>query len=131
MKTTAFKGNAGLKRAGVTVEYTVEIVDELRKCGSDFFYFAENYVKIKSLDRGVIPFAMHDFQKKMAEAMIKNRNTAGLAARQLGKCVVGNTKVMFNGTLVPIRSFLWDKLSLRQKIIEKLYDFLLKLWSKP
>ena len=41
-----YRDNPLLKKAGVTIEYTQEQVEEYIKCAKDPVYFAENYIKI-------------------------------------------------------------------------------------
>jgi hypothetical protein len=51
-------------------------------------YFIENYVKIISLDEGLVPFKMYDFQKEMVGTFHSNRFTICKLPRQSGKSTV-------------------------------------------
>ena len=60
-----YLGNPNLKRANVSQEWTEKQLLEYKKCMDDPQYFIENYVRIVSLDEGLIPFKMYPFQKEM------------------------------------------------------------------
>jgi hypothetical protein len=58
---------------------------------NDPIYFAENYVKIITLDSGLQPFKPYPYQREMFEQFNENRFNLVLACRQSGKsisCVV-------------------------------------------
>jgi hypothetical protein len=80
-----YNGNINLKRAGVGVDWTPEMISEWIKCSQDPIYFAENYMKIIHVDRGLVNFEMYDFQKDMIRSMHDNRYTIIATARQIGK----------------------------------------------
>jgi hypothetical protein len=54
---------------------------------SDPVYFAENYVKIIHLDRGLIPFELYPWQKEMYKIITEKRRSAFCVSRQGGKSV--------------------------------------------
>lgn len=89
----SYMGNPTLKGAGVKINFTPEQVLELQKCADDPIYFMENYVKIVSLDHGVTPFKMYDFQKNIVKTVHENRFTICKIARQSGKCSDINTPI--------------------------------------
>ena len=66
-----YLGNPNLKRANVSVEWTEEQIDEYTRCMKDPLYFIENYIRIVSLDEGLVPFKMYDFQKEMVSKSIE------------------------------------------------------------
>ena len=78
-------GNPNLKRANVSVEWTEKQVTEYTKCMDNPLYFIENYIKIVSLDEGLVPFKLYDFQKDMVGTFHKNRFTICKLPRQSGK----------------------------------------------
>ena len=69
----SYRDNPLLKKVGVRVEFTEEQVEEYIKCSKDPIYFAK-YIKIITLDEGVVPFKMYDFQ----EDMIRDRKSTRL-----------------------------------------------------
>lgn len=80
-----YLGNPNLKKANVSVEFTAEQIEEFIKCSQDPIYFAKNYVKIVSLDDGLIPFEMWDFQEKLIKNFHSNRFNIAKLPRQTGK----------------------------------------------
>jgi len=58
MSDNAYLGNPNLKKVNTAVEYSEEEILEYQKCMKDPLYFMENYVRIVSLDEGLVPFNM-------------------------------------------------------------------------
>ena len=56
MSDTVYLGNRNLKKANVIVEFTQENIEEFIKCKDNPVYFAKNYIKIVSLDEGLVNF---------------------------------------------------------------------------
>ena len=84
-KHKGYLGNNLLKRIGQEQNWTPEQMTEMAKCMMDPIYFAENYIKIVHVDRGLIPLKMYDYQKEIALNIFNNRRVAVLTARQAGK----------------------------------------------
>jgi len=84
-KEKTYLGNPNLKRANVQVSFTPEQVEEYVKCSQDPIYYIKNYVKIVSLDQGLINFNMFDFQELFVNTINDNRFTIGKMPRQCGK----------------------------------------------
>ena len=80
-----YLGNPNLKKANVSVQWTEKQVKEYAQCMKDPMYFIQNYVKIISLDEGLIPFKLYDFQKEMIGTFHTNRFTICKLPRQSGK----------------------------------------------
>ena len=80
-----YLGNPNLKRANITQEWTKEEIEEYAKCMKDPQYFIEHYIKIVSLDEGLIPFHLYDFQKEMIGTFHNNRFSICKLPRQSGK----------------------------------------------
>ena len=85
MSTDAYLGNPNLKKVNTPVEFTEEQIIEYQKCAKDPLYFMEKYIQIVSLDEGLIPFKMYDFQKKIVNTIHNNRFTICKLPRQSGK----------------------------------------------
>ena len=81
----AYLGNPNLKKANVAQEWTKEEVEEYTKCMKDPIYFIQEYIKIVSLDEGLVPFKLYDFQKEMVGTFHNNRFTICKLPRQSGK----------------------------------------------
>ena len=80
-----YLGNPNLKKAGTPIQFTKKQIDEWIKCKNDPIYFAMNYIKIISLDEGLVPFSMYDFQKKILNDFHENRFNIAKLPRQTGK----------------------------------------------
>ena len=80
-----YLGNPNLKKANVAQEWTQEEVKEYTKCMNDPLYFIQEYIRIVSLDEGLVPFKLYDFQKEMVGTFHNNRFTICKLPRQSGK----------------------------------------------
>ena len=80
-----YLGNPNLKRANVPINFTEEQIQEYLKCKADPVYFAKNYIKIVSLDEGLVPFNLYDFQEEMVRCFHTNRFNIAKLPRQTGK----------------------------------------------
>ena len=80
-----YLGNPNLKKAGTPIQFTKEQIDEWIKCKQDPIYFAMNYIQIISLDEGLVPFKMYDFQKDILRDFHENRFNIAKLPRQTGK----------------------------------------------
>jgi len=80
-----YQGNDNLKGVGVKVVWTHALKDEYDRCAEDPIYFIEKYVKIVSVDDGIIPFKMWPFQRELVTVLHENREVIGKLARQVGK----------------------------------------------
>jgi hypothetical protein len=85
MSDDIYLGNPNLKKANTPIEFTKEQIAEFIKCKKDPVYFAENYVKIVSLDEGLVPFNMYKFQRKLIRNFHNNRFNICKMPRQTGK----------------------------------------------
>tara|TARA_A200000159_G_scaffold40869_1_gene37555 strand:- start:5974 stop:7641 length:1668 start_codon:yes stop_codon:yes gene_type:complete len=80
-----YLGNPNLKKANTAINFTKKQVEEWIKCKQDPIYFTKNYVKIVSLDEGLVPFKMWDFQEKLIRNFHENRFNICKMPRQTGK----------------------------------------------
>ena len=83
-----YLGNPNLKKANVSQNFTKKQVAEYLKCAEDPIYFIRTYIKIVSLDEGVIPFKMYDFQESMVGKFHKHRFNIAKLPRQSGKSTI-------------------------------------------
>ena len=86
--TEQYLGNPNLKKANVATNFTPEEVQEYIKCSEDPVYFIQTYIKIVSLDKGLIPFDMYDFQVDMTRKFHDNRFNIAKLPRQSGKSTI-------------------------------------------
>jgi len=80
-----YLGNPNLKKANVQQQWTKEELQEYKKCMDSPQYFVESYIMIVSLDEGLVPFKLYDFQKDMIGTFHNNRFTICKLPRQSGK----------------------------------------------
>ena len=80
-----YLGNPNLKKANTAIEFTQEQILEFVKCKKDPVYFANNYIKIVSLDEGLTQFHPYHFQEKLINNFHDNRFNICKMPRQTGK----------------------------------------------
>ncbi len=80
-----YLGNPNLKKVNTRIEFTENDIKEFLKCKDDPVYFAEKFVQIVNVDRGLIPFDMYPFQKKLIKNFHNNRFNICKMPRQTGK----------------------------------------------
>ncbi len=83
----AYKANPLLKQRGVQIDFTREQVQEFIRCSQDPEYFLENYIKVISLDDGIVPFIPYPFQRKLIDSFHNHRFSICKLPRQSGKSV--------------------------------------------
>jgi hypothetical protein len=84
-KHKGYLGNSNLKEAGIKIDYTPEQVKEYIRCAKDPIYFIKNYIKIVSLDKGLVPFDLYDYQEDIVQKIHDNRFIIAKLPRQSGK----------------------------------------------
>ncbi|AGH26110.1 terminase large subunit [Prochlorococcus phage MED4-213] len=85
MSQDFYLGNPNLKKVGTEIQFTKEQIQEYLRCKEDPVYFAMSYIKIISLDEGIVPFKMWDFQQELIESFHENRFNIAKLPRQTGK----------------------------------------------
>ena len=85
MSDNVYLGNPNLKKANTAIEFTQEQILEFMKCKEDPVYFANNYIKIVSLDEGLTQFHPYHFQEKLINNFHGNRFNICKMPRQTGK----------------------------------------------
>ena len=94
-KPISYLGNKNLKKVGIPFDYTQEQAQELARCVTDPIYFIENYCKIISLDKGLVPFKLYDCQKRKVDIILNNRKVILMEARQSGKTIVSAACILW------------------------------------
>ena len=85
MAHEVYLGNPNLKKANTPIEFTQENIVEFLKCKDDPVYFARKYIQIVSLDKGLVPFSLYDFQEKLIKNFHESRFNICKMPRQTGK----------------------------------------------
>ena len=88
MKTEQYLGNPNLKKAHSKSRFTKKQIEEVLKCLDEPKYFIENYLKIVTIDKGLVPFEMYDFQRDMVDTFHANRFSICKLPRQSGKSTI-------------------------------------------
>ena len=81
----AYLGNPNLKKVNTPQEFSKKQILEYQKCSNDPIYFMETYIRIVSLDDGLVPFKMYEFQRHIVRTIHDNRFTICKLPRQSGK----------------------------------------------
>lgn len=132
-KKKGYLGNSNLKPAGIQVNFTKNQVEEYLKCAEDPIYFARNYIKVVSLDKGIIPFDLYDFQEEILKTLINNRHVICKLPRQSGKTTTVGPgyllhKILFNQNMTI--AILANKQSAAREVLSRIklaYEYL-PLW---
>jgi len=85
MSDNVYLGNPNLKKANTPIQFSQENILEFVKCKEDPVYFARKYIQIVSLDKGLVPFKMYDFQEKLVRNFHESRFNICKMPRQTGK----------------------------------------------
>jgi hypothetical protein len=85
MATKNYLGNANLKAINVRLSYTLEQIEEYKKCAEDPIYFITNYCKIVTLDHGLQTFNLYPCQVNKINVIHNNRKVILMEGRQQGK----------------------------------------------
>ena len=85
MRRPGYLGNPNLKPEGQSLQFTKEQVEEYLRCSKDPVYFVSKYIKVVSLDKGLVGFNMYPYQKDMIETIHNNRFIIAKLPRQSGK----------------------------------------------
>ena len=99
-ETTGYNGNENLPKAGAKYALTMEQLEEFEKCMKSPVYFAQKYFKIVTVDDGLQPMKLYDFQREAAEAYLDTNKLILATSRQIGKTTIATVialhYVMFN-----------------------------------
>lgn len=116
-------GNPLLKPVGMQIEWQPWMLDEYLKCKEDPIYFCEKYVKIVSLNEGIVNFRMFDFQKRFVRTAKNNRFTIVRCGRQMGKTTTATGLLLHEGLFADNPSYiaiLANKMDTAQEILDRI-----------
>ncbi len=83
-----YLGNPNLKKGHTPSRFSKKQIEEVLKCMDDPKYFISSYLKIVTIDKGLVPFEMYPFQEKMVDTFHDNRFTICKLPRQSGKSTI-------------------------------------------
>jgi len=92
-------------------------------------YFLKNFFHIQHPTQGQLLFDPFDYQIELINSYINHRFSINLLSRQLGKCLTYDITIInkSNNTKIQIGDLLWEELTIRQKVVTKLEDWLVRL----
>lgn len=95
---------------------------EYIKCSRDIIYFTEKYVKIISIDDGIIPFKLYRFQKKLLRRYQEFRFNISMQCRQSGKTQTTATYILHynNFKTAKTTAILANKASQSREILSRI-----------
>lgn len=125
-------GQVGVKRAGLSFEYTPDEIAELAKSADDAIYFANHYGYCLHGSQGYKPVVLRDYQEEMLRSYSDNRFTVCLSSRQSGKCSINSFINILDfdtneTVLKTIDEFYYKNLK-KTYFLQKIKLFLLKLY---
>jgi len=88
MTSQFYNSNPNLKSIGQVIPFTEDNVVEYIKCENDPIYFIKNYVKVISLDYGLVPFNLYQYQEEFINVLHTENRICSLQCRQMGKTTV-------------------------------------------
>lgn len=97
----SYLSNPLIKKDGVSHNWTEYELIEYQKCMNDPAYFAENYIKIINLDKGLVNFKLYPYQRDMINHFNDNRFSVVLACRQSGKSISTLAYIMWYAIFHP------------------------------
>ena len=97
----SYLGNPNVKKDGVQQNWDAESIREYTRCLKDPAYFIKNYIKVISLDEGLVPFNLYPYQEKMINHFHDNRFSIVLACRQSGKSITSCGYLLWNALFQP------------------------------
>lgn len=131
----AFANDPNLLYPNTKLPLTSEHITEIQKCATDIVYFIENYVRIRSLDEGLIFPDLRDYQKELLVQFKNNRFNIVLAGRQSGKSVTTVLYLLWKCCFVPdtIVGMCAHQYSMAAENFSRLRDMYydLPIWLKP
>jgi hypothetical protein len=139
MQNSPFKENdILLKRANLPFEYTLEEIEELKKCKTDPMYFALNFAFIRTHKGDMLvkdAGGLRDFQEQIIQNMHNNKFNILMASRQIGKTVTTAIYIVWFLLFNKDKNVLMvaDNMSTTKEIMEKLRIVLdnLPFFMKP
>lgn len=133
--TPFYEGRPNLRKGNIVFEYTNDELREIQKCARDIVYFANNYCTVMT-DDGLQTITLRPYQEEMLKQFQLERFNICLASRQVGKCLLYDTRIIIKDDSGDIRETTLGDLyyqSLERgrplKPIEKIKKYLWKTYS--
>lgn len=98
-----YNGNPNVKNANVQQNYSLEQVKNIQRYMTNPAEFINECVKVISIDKGIVPFHLYPYQKRIIEAVNNNRFTICKLFRQSGKALPLDTPIATPNGFVPLQ----------------------------
>lgn len=92
---SSYHGNPNLKPVGYQHEFSKEELAEYSRCAGDMEYFIQKYCMIISLDKGLVPFELYEYQKEVLNLIHNNRKSIIMMGRQAGKSITSAAYILW------------------------------------
>lgn len=89
-----YNGIDYLRGPNEKIEYTQQMVDEIRRCAASYEYFIQNYIMIDDNSGSLKVIQLYDYQKKLLKLMHNSRFTICKFPRQCGKALNINEDIL-------------------------------------
>jgi hypothetical protein len=117
-----YQNNPMIIRAGCNFEYNDLQKLEYIKCMKDVVYFTKKYIKIISIDDGIIPFNLYPFQEDLLKLYQSSRFVISMQARQTGKTQTTAAFILHFITFIPSKTvaILANKAAQAREILQRI-----------
>lgn len=96
-KQDAPETGIGIKKANVVEQVSKDVYKQRLQCLArsmkDIVWWAENFFRIITLDKGLTTIKLYPKQKELLQHIVDSTRICTLASRQTGKCVFKDTKI--------------------------------------
>lgn len=117
-----YLGCRGVKRDRVSHDFSEIETQEYLRCMASPQYFARNYIKVISIDHGLVDFNLWAYQDKMYDHFMAYRFTVVLAPRQSGKSISACVFLLWSAVFKPetIIAVLANKASTSREMLARI-----------
>lgn len=122
--------SALVKKPHVKTPFTDKQLTEFAKTAdrkNGAYFFMDNFFWIQHPVRGRIQYKAFPYQRQLLQVYHENRFSINMLSRQTGKCEIYKTMINKNNKNIFIGDLLWKNLSIRQKVVTVLENWLIKL----
>jgi hypothetical protein len=121
-----------IKRPHSKTQYNEQQMQDFADCANlqtGAKHFLSNFFNIQHPTKGRLLYKPFDFQIELIDSYVNYRFSINLLSRQTGKCCGYQTLVMnkSNNTVMQIGDLIWKDLTLREKAVTKLENWLVAL----
>jgi len=117
-----YRNDPRIKSFSANIFYSELQLLEWVKCSKDPVYFLTKYVKIVSLDYGIVPFKLWDYQKDIIKTYVQERFVISMQSRQSGKSTTAAGYILFYSLFQQDRTtaILANKAAQAQEIVRRI-----------